>query len=157
MLANIAILTLLGVFLIMLEAFLPGWVAGLIGSACILMAASLALVAEDFDSWTTAQRFLLAMGVLAVAAGLLFVWLRWFAVRFFRRGFTLSATVGNIARDENLAGRQGVALTELRPLGRAEIDGRRYDVRCQSGAAPAGTPIEVVSLEPGNLLVRTLS
>lgn len=157
MLANIAILTLLGVLLIMLEAFLPGWVAGLIGSVCILTAATLALLADDFDSWTTAQRFFLAMGVLAVATGLLFVWLRWFAVRFFRRGFTLSATVGNISRDESLAGRQGVALTELRPLGRAEIDGRRYDVRCQSGAAPAGTRIEVVSLEPGNLLVRTVS
>lgn len=157
MLANIAILTLLGIFLIMLETFLPGWVAGIIGGVCILAAAVLPLVAEDFDHWTTGQRFLLATGVLFTAAALLFIWLRWFAVRFLSHGFTLSATVGNIARDEHLAGKHGVTLSELRPLGRAEIDGRRYEVRCQSGSVPAGTRIEVLSHEPGNLLVRTLS
>jgi membrane protein implicated in regulation of membrane protease activity len=47
-----------------------------------------------------------------------------------------------------------VALTELRPLGRAEIDGQRYEVRCQNGLAPAGTRVEVIAAEPGNLLVR---
>ncbi|MEZ5384592.1 MAG: NfeD family protein [Prosthecobacter sp.] len=157
MLANIAILTLLGILLIMLETFLPGGVAGIIGGACILVAAILPLVADDFNHWTSGQRYLLTAGVFVTVALALFVWLRWFAVRFFKHGLTLSATVGHVPRDEHLTGKQGVALTELRPLGRAEIDGRRYEVRCQSGSAPTGARIEVISHEPGNLLVRTLS
>lgn len=54
-------------------------------------------------------------------------------------------------------GRRGGALTELRPLGRAEIGGRHYDVRCQSGIASAGSRVEVIAAEPGNLLVRFIS
>jgi len=156
MLANIAILTLSGVFLIMLETFLPGWVAGIIGGLCILAAACLALLADDFDGWTSGQRWMLATGVLLTATALLFAWLRWFAVRFFRHRFTLLATVGRAENDEHLTGMQGVALTELRPLGRAEIAGKRYDVRCQTGLAAVGTRVEVVTIEPGNLLVRTV-
>jgi len=57
---------------------------------------------------------------------------------------------------EVTVGKQGVALTELRPLGRAEIAGKRYDVRCQGGLAAAGAQVEVIAAEPGNLLVRTI-
>jgi membrane-bound serine protease (ClpP class) len=77
-------------------------------------------------------------------------------VKFFHRSRTLSATVGGTPVSEVTVGKQGVALTELRPLGRAEIAGKRYDVRCQDGLAAAGTQVEVIAAEPGNLLVRTV-
>lgn len=157
MLATIAILALFGILLVMLETFLPGWVAGILGAIFILAAASLFLVADEFAGWGMGTRVLCAAGVLAGAAAVLCAWLRWFAGRFFKHVFTLEAvSQGRSMPQAAPVGHQGVALTALRPLGRAEIDGRHYDVRCQIGQAAAGARIEVIAAEPGNLLVRLI-
>lgn len=154
MLASIAILTLFGILLIMLETFLPGWVAGILGTIAIFTAIWLALMSEELVGWTSNQRMALALGIVVFAMAVLIGWLRWFAVKFFRRALTLTATIETPTALGAAPGTQGVALTELRPLGRAEIDGQRYEVRCQNGLAPAGTRVEVIAAEPGNLLVR---
>lgn len=157
MLASIAILTLFGILLLMLETFLPGWVAGILGVVSIGAAVCLSLMSEDLAAWSSNQRLLLALGIVVVSATILLLWLRWFAVKFLRRSLTLTTSID--ARLEGIAvvpGTQGTAVTELRPLGRAEFGGRRYEVRCQSGIAEAGTPVEVVASEPGNLLVKLI-
>ncbi len=159
MLANIAILTLFGIILMMLETFVPGWIAGIIGALFILAGAALFLVAEDFAGWSFGLRVLLSMSVLGLAAAVLGVWLKFFAGRFFQRVFTLEATSATGVASGQVftpVGQQGVALTALRPLGRAEIGGRSYDVRCHLGQAEPGARVEVIASEPGNLLVRTL-
>ena len=156
MLASIAILTLFGILLIMLETFLPGWVAGILGTIAIFTAIWLALMSEELIGWTSSQRMALALGIVVFAMAVLIVWLRWFAVKFFRRALTLTTSIETPPAAGAAPGTRGVALTELRPLGRAEIDGQRYEVRCQNGLAPAGTRVEVIATEPGNLLVRIL-
>ena len=154
MLASIAILTLFGILLIMLETFLPGWVAGILGMVSISIAIWLALMSEELVGWNSNQRLLLVLGIIVLVVVALLAWLRWFAVKFFRRALTLTASIETPVTAGAAPGSQGIALTELRPLGRAEIDGHRYEVRCQNGLAAAGTPIEVIASEPGNLLVR---
>lgn len=156
MLASIAILTLFGILLIMLETFLPGWVAGILGTVAIFIALWLALTSDELAGWSSGQRLLLAAGIVVTTAATLIAWLRWFAVKFFRRALTLTTSIDTPAAAGAAPGSQGIALTELRPLGRAEIDGERYEVRCQSGLAAAGTRVEVIAAEPGNLLVRIL-
>ena len=156
MLASIAILTLFGILLIMLETFLPGWVAGILGTISIFIAIWLALTSEDLAGWSSSQRLALALGIVVFAVALLIAWLRWFAVKFFRSALTLTTSIETPAATGAAPGSQGVALTELRPLGRAEIAGQRYEVRCQNGLAAAGTRVEVIATEPGNLLVRIL-
>jgi membrane-bound ClpP family serine protease len=156
MIASIAILTLFGVFLLMLETFLPGGVAGVLGTISILGALGIALFADELAGWSSGWRLVLALGIVVFSAAVLMAWLRWFAVKFFHRSLTLSATVGGTPVSDVPVGKQGIALTELRPLGRAEIAGKRYDVRCQDGLAAAGAQVEVISTEPGNLLVRTV-
>jgi membrane-bound serine protease (ClpP class) len=47
-----------------------------------------------------------------------------------------------------LVGKAGPALTDLRPAGRAEIDGRIVDVVAELGYIPAGTRVRVVSVSP---------
>ena len=156
MLTSIAILTLFGILLLMLETFLPGLIAGSVGTLSLLAAVWLALTAEELDAWSGAQRVSLVVGIMAFSAAMMAVWLRWFAVKFFRRGFTLEATIetntGTILDAE--PGSQGVSITELRPLGRGEFGGKRYEVRCQTGYVAAGAPIEVISAEFGSLIVR---
>lgn len=154
MLASIAILTLFGILLIMLETFLPGWVAGILGTIAIFTAIWLALMSEELVGWTSNQRVALALGIVVFSMAVLIGWLRWFAVKFFRRALTLTTSIETPPVVGAAPGTQGVALTELRPLGRAEIDGQRYEVRCQNGLAAAGTRVEVIAAEPGNLLVR---
>ncbi len=156
MLASIAILTLFGIFLIMLETFLPGWVAGILGTISILAAVWLTLMSEELMGWSSGMRLALALGILVFSAAILMVWLRWFAVKFFHRALTLTTSIETRPAETAAPGSQGIALTELRPLGRAEIGGKRYEVRCQNGLAAAGTPVEVIAAEPGNLLVRIL-
>lgn len=156
MLASIAILTLFGILLIMLETFLPGGVAGILGTIAIFTAIGLTLMSEELVGWTSNQRVALALGIMVFAMVVLTGWLRWFAVKFFHRALTLTASIETPPAVGAAPGTQGVALTELRPLGRAEIDGQRYEVRCQNGLAPAGTRVEVIAAEPGNLLVRIL-
>lgn len=159
MLANIAILTLFGILMMMLETFVPGWIVGIIGALFILAGAGLFLVAEDFAGWSLSMRVFSSLAVLVLAAAMLAVWLRFFAGSFFQRVFTLEATsAAGVASGQVSApvGQQGVALTALRPLGRAEIGGRSYDVRCHLGQAESGTRVEVIASEPGNLLVRAL-
>lgn len=158
MLASIAILTLFGIFLLILETFLPGWVAGFLGTLSILAAVWLTMASEELAGWSAGGRLALALTIVVGSGTIMLAWLRWFAVKFFQRTFTLSAAVDATVGGSNVEviGRQGVAISELRPLGRAEIDGRRYEVRCQSGIATAGTRIEVIGSEPGNLLVRAV-
>ena len=56
-----------------------------------------------------------------------------------------------------MTGAPGLTLPELRPLGRMEMDtGQRHEVRAWTGVIPAGTRVEVIRLEPGNLVVRTV-
>ncbi len=157
MLASIFILTLFGIFLIMLEIFLPGWVAGILGTISILAAVWLTLMSEDLVGWGNGMRLALAIGILVFSAAVLLAWMRWFAVKFFRRALTLTASIETPIVATAALGAHGFALIELRPLGRAEISGQRYDVRCQTGMVAAGTPVEVIATEPGNLLVRPLT
>lgn len=156
MLASIAILTLFGILLIMLETFLPGWVAGILGMIAIFTAIWLALMSEDLAGWSDNQRMALALGIVVFSMAVLIGWLRWFAVKFFHRALTLTTSIETPPAAGATPGSQGVALTELRPLGRAEIAGQRYEVRCQNGLAAVGTRVEVIAAEPGNLLVRIL-
>lgn len=156
MLASIAILTLFGILLIMLETFLPGGVAGVLGTVAILISIWLALMSEELSGWSSGQRIALALGIVVFSVSVLIIWLRWFAVKFFHRALTLTTSIETPPAVGAAPGAQGIALTELRPLGRAEIDGQRYDVRCQNGLAAAGTRVEVIATEPGNLLVRIL-
>lgn len=59
------------------------------------------------------------------------------------------------ARPE-LEGAEGVALTDLRPSGTAEIAGERLDVVAEEGWVPIGAPVRVVHSEGWRLVVRAI-
>jgi len=94
MLASIAILTLFGILLIVLETFLPGWVAGILGMVSISAAVWLSLTSEELIGWSTGQRVALVLAVLVLSLALIISWLRWFAVKFLRRALTLTTSIG---------------------------------------------------------------
>jgi len=65
----------------------------------------------------------------------------------------LTTDVGG-AHEGAMLGRTGVALTDLRPAGAAEIDGERVDVVAEAGYLTAGTSIVVVVDEGYRRVVR---
>jgi len=53
-----------------------------------------------------------------------------------------------------LVGAMGVARTALRPVGTAEIDGKRYDVLAQGGSIDQGARVRVTGVEGTQIKVR---
>lgn len=159
MIVTLAIIALFGVLLVILETFVPGGIAGFFGLLCILAAVVLALVVPELDAWSHWQRTGLAVAIMSVSGGICLIWLRFFAVKFFHRAFTLERQVPKPQSQRPMpqAAAEGTALTELRPLGRADFAGQRFEVRCEDGFAPAGARLRVTGQEPGNLTVRLIS
>lgn len=158
MLTSIITLALFGILLLMLETFLPGMIAGTIGTLSLLTALWLTLTTDEFGDWSGGQRATLAIGILLATSISLFVWLKYFAVKFFRRSLLLETEMKGTANAVFKAplGSQGISITELRPLGYADFGGKRYEVRCQTGHASAGAKLEVIAIEFGSLLVRAI-
>jgi membrane-bound serine protease (ClpP class) len=62
------------------------------------------------------------------------------------------------ARDEQIAliGLEGEALTDLRPVGSARIDGKRVDVLAEGPMIEAGSRVRIVSAEGTQIKVRRI-
>ena len=56
-----------------------------------------------------------------------------------------------------LVGAEGTVVTDLRPVGLAEIDGRRYEVLAQSIFIPAGSKVRVSVVEGNQIKVRPVA
>jgi len=77
-------------------------------------------------------------------------------------GVILSSAITGRAFDKGRAeaaespwvGRQGVAATDLHPVGAGEFAGERVDVTCEEGYLPEGTPIVVIKDEAYRKVVR---
>ncbi|MBB5038155.1 NfeD family protein [Prosthecobacter dejongeii] len=158
MITTVAIIVILGVLLMILETFIPGMIAGILGVLCVLTGVLLVMMAEEFSHWPAWGRGAVACFIIVGSAILQLIWLRFFAVQFWSRTFTLQAEIPSAENPQTLAcGTEGVALTELRPLGRADFSGSRREVRSEDGFIPAGSRLCVTGAEPGNLLVRAIS
>lgn len=157
MITTLIVLVLFGLLLIMLEAFVPGGILGTFGVISILSAVAVTLFSDDVD-WDSGTRTTVSLGIILVSTIAVAVWLRFFAVKLFHRAFTLKTTIAtppSIGKPH--IGVQGVATTELRPLGKVALDnGTRHEVRLLNGHAPIGTRIQVINTEPGNLVVTTI-
>lgn len=55
---------------------------------------------------------------------------------------------------EQLRGRHGQALSDLRPAGTVSFDGRRIDVLSEGPMIPAGAWVKCIEVKPGRVVVR---
>lgn len=58
------------------------------------------------------------------------------------------------ARLASLMGREGLVLTDLRPVGTVEVDGQRYDALSEMGFVRAGARVKVIGVDVVQLKVR---
>jgi membrane-bound serine protease (ClpP class) len=146
-----------GIMLIFLEFFLPGAISGTLGLAALI--ASLFLAGENP----------LSIGIsifisISVSIAMLFIMvkvLRKKIVLFNRMILFDSAKkedgyVSNVNRTD-LLGKEGIALTVLRPSGTAVFNNERIDVVIEGGFIDQNAKITVIKVEGVRIVVRQVN
>jgi membrane-bound serine protease (ClpP class) len=147
-------LALLGILLLIIEAFIPGFgvfgVGGILSmGAAIFFAVPSHELAWQYLMWT-ALSFLVALAGIIRAIG--------------KRGLGKALTLHDSARgwtaprtEHNaLVGQVGRSLTVLRPAGTAEFGEKKLDVVSESEFIPAGTVVKIIRVDGTRVVVRAL-
>ena len=159
--ANLPILIcfVIGIGLMVLEAFMPGF--GLPGiSGIILEVVAVVLTWMNHGPVAALGMTLIILSILAIAISMS---LRSAANgKLSRSKLVLNDTESNEAgyrSTEDLEvflGKEGVTTTVLRPTGMAEFDGVRLNVVSEGEFIQSGTHVQIVRVEGSRILVRTI-
>ena len=160
--ANLPILIcfVIGIGLMVLEAFMPGF--GLPGiSGIILEVVAVALTLMNHGPMAALCMTLIVLSILAIAISMS---LRSAANgKLSRSKLVLNDTESNEAgyrSTEDLdvfLGKEGVTTTVLRPTGMAEFAGVRLNVVSEGEFIQSGTRVQSVRVEGSRILVRTIA
>ncbi|MDR4888991.1 nodulation protein NfeD [Fredinandcohnia sp. QZ13] len=148
------ILFVVGIVLILLEFVLPGGIIGLIGLGAILTSFFLA-----GSSMMVISISLLVALVATIVVSIILVKIFGKKLHVFKKIILFDSTnsesgyVSNKNRDD-LIGKQGIALTTLRPSGTAIINDERLDVVTQGNYIERNTRVEVIKTEGSRIVVR---
>lgn len=150
------ILFLVGIGLVLLEFFLPGGIAGTIGFLAII--ASFFLASGDVEHMAIAIFIALVAGFIACV-----ILIKVFGKKMtaFNRLILTDSTntesgyVSNINRND-LIGKVGMLVTDLRPAGTLLLEGERIDVVSEGGFVMKGTHVKVIKTEGSRIVVRPL-
>ena len=150
----VVILFVFGIALMLVEAFMPGFgVFGISGLIATILSIVLAAASVQTGMIMLLVSLLLA-GVFSFFA------FRFFSKRGALRYIILSeeekAELGYVAPldQKQLTGKEGIAVTSLRPSGAAEIGGKRIDVVSEGSFIPAGSALIVDRVEGVRVIVR---
>ncbi len=163
------IVFLAGLTLIFLEIFvIPGFgITGISGIVLTIGALTLALVRNiNFDftfvpSGSVAVSFLMVTVAMALPLILLIAFgQQIFSSTLFQKmsvATEMKTSEGFSIKDnalEALIGSTGVAVTDLRPAGKVEVNGERYDVVADSGFVAKNSTVKVIGLRSNYLVVE---
>lgn len=148
------ILFIIGVILVILEFFLAGGIAGALGAIAIIAS----IILAGGNPVYMAYSVLIA---IAVAISGMVILMKFFGkkLHLLNKMVLMDATdtesgyVSNVNRVE-LLGKQGLAITPLRPSGTIELDGERIDVVSQGSYIDRGKHVTIVRVEGSRIVVR---
>ena len=146
-------LALAGLLLIYFEFFVPGGILGILGG--ILVVGSLIIFVWEQDHVTWMIVYIFALITLLVLTIRLALW----KIKKTKSKHTMYAgqdQEGFLAStyNEELIGKSGVAVTDLKPSGHVLIEGKRVQAVSQSSYVKKGEPITVIRGEGARLIVR---
>lgn len=151
---EVAALFVLGLVLLLVEAFMPGF--GVFGVAGVGSLGGAVFLASRGSGDTVR-----ALSISIVSSVLLSVLVLRVAVRrgWFSRlqlGQSMATEQGYVAREQrrDLIGQTGVTLTMLRPSGTARFGAAAVDVVSEGTYVPAGTEVTVIHVEGPRVVVR---
>jgi len=156
---------LIGLLLVAVELFiLPGFgVAGIGGTILIIAGLTLALINNINFNFDFVEGGEIGRAITTVLIGITvgFGGMLWLSSRIGAKGMlqkvALEADLESATSSPvltNLIGREGIAVTVLRPSGKVEIDGIYYDGVSTSGFIEKGTNVTVVHFENAQVYVE---
>ena len=145
---------LAGILCLTVEMLLPtvGLLAG-IGVAAILYSVVLALGGDIHAVYMMTAAFLAAVGIFALIVRKLPASRLWNKLVLHDRSRSVRGYVSAEPRD-GLLGLDGIAVTDLRPAGTVKIRERPVDVVTEGAFLSRGTPVTVVEVQGGRVVVR---
>lgn len=149
---QIILFGILGIVCIGMEIFLPGGILGIIGAALMLASVYFAYSAYGVGIAVVA---LVVLGVLATIVFKIAVRLAP-KTKMGKALFLQNTHKGvNVGRDEfgALVGKQGLAISELRPAGILDIEGSRYDGITEGHFIEKNSKVKVIAVKNNQLLV----
>ncbi|MDQ7092381.1 NfeD family protein [Desulfosporosinus sp. PR] len=153
----VVILFILGIVLLFLELFVPGGILGFLGIVALVIGIMLSVN-------SLLQGLFYVCLLLIILALLIALSFRFSKTRRFWEKFALKTrqtkNEGYVAPKpsyENFLGKQGIALSQLRPAGTADFNGERLDVVTEGGFIANGSKISVVAVEGTRIVVRQIS
>ena len=159
--ANLPIIIcfLIGIGLLILEAFMPGFGApGITG--IVLEIVTLVLTWFEHGPIATLAMLLIVLLVLAIAIST--------GLRSITSGRLSKSSLVHQETESNEDGyrstqdldvfmdKEGIASSVLRPTGIADFDGVRLNVSSEGDFIPAGTRVRIIKVEGAKILVRAL-
>lgn len=166
-------LFILGLLLFLIELFaIPGFgVLGVLGLVLMFFSLTFAMVDNNllyFEGELNLKPLLKPITIVSVSGFLVVVLAIWGAGRLYEfKLFNRVALKTSLDESEgfvgvetkkltDLAGRQVVAVTDLRPAGKVELEGKWYDAQLLVGSASKGDRLVVIRSELGRLYVRQI-
>ena len=149
-------LFILGIILLALEIFVvPGFgVSGILGIVSLVVG-----IVYVSDSWY--EGVLYSLGTLLVLGILLYLSFRFVGTKKFWQRLSLNTSQSNRAgytapklNNDELMGRLGTAITQLRPAGTVDFQGERMDVVTEGGFIKSGSLVKVIAVEGVRIIVR---
>lgn len=149
------ILLVLGVFIVLLELFIPS--AGLLSVLAALCFVG-SVVAGFFSSMTVGLLMLLAtlIAIPVLIVAMIKIWPKTPIGRriLIERAPSPEAVVPKWVPDgETLVGQIGVAKTKMLPSGIIEINGRKYDALSDGLPIEEGEPVKVIAIKNNHIVV----
>lgn len=147
---------ILGLVLLMIEAFMPGFeIVGGVGLA--LLAIGIILTAR-----TPFEAMVMIIILIIIIAVLVF-----FVLKSAKRGMlydkmilkyasTKESGYSAVSDATSLIGKEGVAVTTMRPAGTGEFEGQRIDVVSEGSYIEKGNRIRVISVEGRRIVVQLI-
>ena len=158
------VLLCVGMAMVIVEMFIPGFgFFGIAGIICLVL--GMIMQAVNTKSGNPLAQFLLLLLLIVLILGTVF---GVFAVLVhkgkFKRSFlfkeesALPVDMTEVNVDyTDLLGKSGVVVANLRPIGVALIDGKRYDVTTRSTWVEVGAKVRVVAVEDNDVIVETVT
>ena len=146
----LSIFLALAIVMFVAEVFVPS--AGLLSVLGTVFLTIAIFLCFRINRWLGVSAMVAVVAIAPFAVAL--------AVRVWQRTpigkqMVLSSTVGELTRDRVLIGTEGVALTEMRPMGECEFGQSRVEAKSEMGRViPAGRKVKVIEYHDTVATVR---
>ena len=146
------ILLVSGLLLVGAEIFVPGGILGTMGGIALF-----ATIITSFKAFPVYAPYITVL-IIVLAGIAMAVWIKIFPKTPLGRKMTVSNDLASAKGTESglndLTGKEGKTMSELRPAGVAMIDNRRVDVITQGEMISKGERVCVIEVESNRVIVK---